>query len=95
MANDFEVILSDDEILDDGLSVSTDLDDYAPGSTAEITATGVAVGGTVTFEIDHVSGPGEDGVYGTADDTIVELGGDGHDSWSVTDGGAGFFERCG
>lgn len=89
MANDFEVILSDDEILDDGLSVSTDLDDYAPGSTAEITATGVAVGGTVTFEIDHVSGPGEDGVYGTADDTIVELGGDGHDSWTVTDGGAG------
>ncbi|GGE52068.1 hypothetical protein GCM10011517_19750 [Actibacterium pelagium] len=89
MPSDNEVILNDEEILDDGLSVSTDLDDYAPGSTAEITATGVDEGGSVTFEVEHVSDAGPDGIYGTADDTTVDLGGDGHDSWTVTDGGEG------
>ncbi|SFS05165.1 MSCRAMM family protein [Yoonia litorea] len=89
MTDQINVLLSDDEIIDDGLAVATDLDDYAPGSTAEILASGVDIGGTVTFKIDHVSGPGEDGIYGTADDTIVDLGGDGHESWSVTDGGEG------
>jgi hypothetical protein len=70
-------------------SVTTDKDDYAPGETATITASGFDVGATVTFEVDHVDGPGDDGVYGTADDETVDLGGDGHDPWTVTDGGAG------
>ena len=75
--------------LTDLLTVSTDLADYAPGETATITTTGVEVGATVAFEVDHVSGPGADGVWGTADDDINELGGEGHDAWTVTDGGAG------
>jgi hypothetical protein len=70
-------------------SVTTDKDDYAPGETATITASGFDVGATVTFEVDHVDGPGDDGVYGTADDETVDLGGDGHEPWTVTDGGAG------
>ena len=64
-------------------SVSSDKDDYAPGSTATITASGFEPGAWVTFEVDHVSDAGDDGVYGTADDTIVELNGDGHDPWTV------------
>ena len=35
------------------------------------------------------AGAGDDGVYGTADDSTVDLGGAGHDSWTGTDGGAG------
>jgi hypothetical protein len=70
-------------------SVTTDKDDYAPGETATITASGFDAGATVTFEVDHVDGPGDDGVYGTADDETVDLGGDGHDPWTVTDGGEG------
>ncbi|MCE5974032.1 hypothetical protein LZA78_11105, partial [Sinirhodobacter sp. WL0062] len=84
-----DVILSDDQILDDGLAVSTDKDDYAPGSTAIFTATGVEEGGSVTFEVEHVGDAGEDGVLGTEDDVVIDLGGDGHDSWTVTDGGEG------
>lgn len=67
--------------------VTTDLADYAPGATAFISATGFAEGSAVTFLIQHVSGPGPDGVYGTLDDDIKILGGDGHDPWVVIDGG--------
>ena len=84
-----DVILSDDQILDDGLAVSTDKDDYAPGSTAIFTVTGLEEGGSVTFEVEHVSDAGADGVLGTEDDVVINLGGDGHDSWTVTDGGEG------
>ena len=35
MANDDQIIITDEELLDDELRVLTDLDDYAPGSTAE------------------------------------------------------------
>ena len=70
-------------------SVSTHLEDYAPGSTAIVTATGFSTGSTITFEVDHVLDAGTDGVYGTSDDTLAELGGSGHLPWSVTDGGAG------
>lgn len=69
--------------------VTTDLADYTPGATAVITATGFAEGGTVVFSVQHVNGAGFDGVYGTADDAIEFLGGDGHDPWAVTDGGSG------
>ncbi|WP_038074617.1 DUF11 domain-containing protein, partial [Thioclava pacifica] len=85
-----EIILGDEQIVgSDGLTVSSDQDDYSPGSTAIITAEGVEEGGSVTFEVDHVTDPGPDGIYGTADDTTVDLGGDGHDSWTVVDGGEG------
>ena len=70
-------------------SVTTDLSDYAPDSTAEITATGFTPGATLRFEIDHVDGAGADGIFGTFDDEITQLGGSGHDPWYVTDGGAG------
>ncbi len=70
-------------------SVTTNSNDYAPGSYAIITATGFDAGSTVTFEVDHVSDPGADGMYGTADDVVIEMGGDGHDAWTITDGGDG------
>ncbi|MBR0875459.1 hypothetical protein JQ633_34255 [Bradyrhizobium tropiciagri] len=54
-------------------SVATDLADYAPGSTASITAT-VGVGDTVTFNVSDVAGTA---VSGT------------DQPWTVTDGGAG------
>ncbi len=66
--------------------LDTDKADYKPGETATITASGFVPGSDVTFEVDHVSGPGADGVYGTLDDQIVELGGKGHDAWTVKDG---------
>jgi hypothetical protein len=70
-------------------TVTTDKDDYAPGEDATITASGFEAGATVTFEVDHVSDEGADGAYGTADDTTIDLGGEGHDAWTVTDGGEG------
>ncbi len=70
-------------------TVTTDTADYPPGAWAEITASGFTAGSTVTFKVDHVSGTGPDGVYGTADDRVKILGGDGHKGWKVTDGGAG------
>ena len=57
-------------------AVTTDKDDYAPGETATITATGFRPGATLTFEVDHVDGAGEDGIFGTADDSIAETGGE-------------------
>ena len=70
-------------------TVTTDLDDYAPGSTAIITASGFAAGSTVTLEVDHAVGAGADGVWGTSDDVLDTNTGAGHEPWSVTDGGAG------
>ncbi|MCJ1884351.1 hypothetical protein LNN38_05760 [Pseudomonas sp. LA21] len=70
-------------------SVSTDQQDYAPGSTATITATGFAAGSTVTFQVQHVTDAGPDGIWGTPDDVIEITTGAGHDPWSVTDGGPG------
>ena len=69
--------------------VTTDLKDYAPGSTAMITASGFAAGSTVTLEVDHAIGAGADGVWGTSDDVLDTNTGEGHEPWSVTDGGAG------
>ncbi len=69
--------------------VITDLLDYAPGATATFTVYGVGEGDAITFEVEHVSDAGDDGVFGTLDDTVVDLGGDGHDPWVVVDGGAG------
>ncbi|WP_207886450.1 DUF5801 repeats-in-toxin domain-containing protein [Pseudomonas sp. 30_B] len=70
-------------------SVSTDQQDYAPGSTATITASGFAAGSTVTFQVQHVTDAGPDGIWGTPDDVIEITTGAGHDPWSVTDGGPG------
>jgi Ca2+-binding RTX toxin-like protein len=52
-------------------SVSTDLFDYLPCSTATITASGFIVGSTIEFQVFHVLGAGAEGVYGTLDDTIA------------------------
>ncbi|MCB1358903.1 MAG: hypothetical protein KDK53_21180 [Maritimibacter sp.] len=71
------------------LTVSTDLNDYGPGDTAVITASNVGIGGTVEFQVMHVDDAGADGLMGTADDVTVDLGGEGHESWCVTDGGLG------
>ncbi|TPI17981.1 hypothetical protein, partial [Mesorhizobium sp. B4-1-1] len=61
--------------------------DYAPGETVGITATEVADGGTLTFQVAHL-GAGADGVLGTADDVLTyDLTGTGT-PWTVTDGGA-------
>lgn len=70
-------------------SVTTDLNDYAPGATAYISSSGFQAGSAVTFRVQHVSGPGADGVYGTLDDEVVVLGGAGHDPWTIIDGGSG------
>src|SRR5262245_7256141 len=72
------------------LAVSVDQADadYAHGETVGITATNVAVGGSVEFSVAHVDA-GADGIVGTADDVLA------HDltgtdtSWTVTDGGVG------
>ncbi|MFL8986953.1 DUF5801 repeats-in-toxin domain-containing protein [Pseudomonas sp. QLc11A] len=69
-------------------TVTTNLKDYAPGSTAIITASGFAAGSTVTLEVDHAVGAGADGVWGTSDDVLDTNTGAGHEPWSVTDGGA-------
>ena len=68
-------------------TVSTDAQDYAPGAWAEITATGFDPVSSVTFQVQHASDAGADGLWGTLDDLIVDLGGQGHESWSVDDGG--------
>ncbi|HEY9619684.1 MAG TPA: hypothetical protein V6C78_04905 [Crinalium sp.] len=68
--------------------VQTDLLDYAPGSTATITASRFAVGETVEFQVIHLD-PGLDQQYGTADDVSGDNSGQGHLPWSITDGGAG------
>ncbi|MCA6122762.1 hypothetical protein J6500_12770 [Bradyrhizobium sp. WSM 1704] len=67
-----DALLSSDPSLA-SFSVATDLADYAPGSTASITAT-VGVGDTVTFNVSDVAGTA---VSGT------------DQPWTVTDGGAG------
>ncbi len=74
--------------IDPILLVTTDQTDYVPGSTATFTATNVAVGGTVAFDVAHVVDAGADGLVGTADDTLAnDLSGTA--PWTVTDGGAG------
>ena len=70
-------------------TVTTDLKDYAPGSTAIITASGFAAGSTVKLEVDHVTDAGADSVWGTPDDVLNTNTGEGHDPWYVTDGGTG------
>ncbi len=37
----------------------------------------------------HVSDAGEDGEYGTLDDVVIDLGGEGHEPFTVVDGGEG------
>ncbi|MFN9591942.1 MAG: beta strand repeat-containing protein, partial [Pirellulaceae bacterium] len=70
-------------------SVFSDLPDYAPGSTAIISAKNFTVGSTVQFQVSHVIDAGVDEVFGTLDDTLGDNSGSGHEPWSVTDGGAG------
>src|SRR5262245_4226935 len=67
-------------------AVSTDLLDYAPGSTAYITVTGADQGSTIEFLVRHVTNTGADGVFGTPDDVFGDNSGGGHTSFLVTDG---------
>ncbi|MGQ0578569.1 MAG: DUF7507 domain-containing protein, partial [Betaproteobacteria bacterium] len=70
-------------------SVTTDLLDYLPGSTAVITAKNFLVGSTIAFQVSHVLDAGKDGKYGTLDDkldTQTNATGGGHQKWYVTDG---------
>ena len=74
-----------DQNLDSGSStptVATDWPDYAPGSTATISATGFDAGSTVMFSIQTI-GAGADGIIGTADDTLSAPV-----TWLATDGAA-------
>src|SRR5258705_6035007 len=66
-------VLNDAGAYVQSFSVSTDLLDYAPGSTATFTAN-VGLGDTVTFDVTDVAGTA---VSGT------------DQPWTVTDGGAG------
>ncbi|MFM7097808.1 MAG: hypothetical protein ACKO16_10400 [Gemmataceae bacterium] len=68
--------------------VSTDLLDYAPGSTALITANNFKVGSEVVFQVSHMINAGPDGVWGTPDDVLdtVKNSGPDHQPWAVTDG---------
>ncbi|MGY4320585.1 MSCRAMM family protein [Bradyrhizobium sp. JR3.5] len=73
---------------DDLFSVTTDLSDYAPGSTASFTAWNVTPGGSIQFTVWHTIGAGPDGIWGTADDQLgTPLSGS--TPWTVTDGGFG------
>ena len=67
-------------------SVSTDLLDYAPGSTAIITAENFIIGSTLEFQVLHVIEAGDDGVWGTLDDVLGDNSGAGHETWIITDG---------
>src|SRR5574341_2327038 len=67
-------------------TVTTDLLDYAPGSTAFITASNFIIGSTLEFQVLHVTDPGSDGIYGTLDDMLGDNSGEGHQAWYVTDG---------
>ncbi|WP_435605328.1 DUF5801 repeats-in-toxin domain-containing protein [Pseudomonas knackmussii] len=70
-------------------SVTSDQSDYAPGSTALFTASGIAAGSTVEFKVQHAVGAGADNVWGTPDDVLGNNSGAGHEAWFVTDGGPG------
>jgi hypothetical protein len=74
-------------------SVVSDLPDYAPSSTAIISAKDFAVGSTVQFQVLHVIDAGVDEVFGTLDDTLGDNTGSGHTPWIATDGGAGDFDN--
>ncbi len=70
------------------LSVTTDKQDYQPGETAYITASGFGRGKSVQFQIEHLDS-GADKLFGTPDDQTIKTSGDGHEPWAITDGSAG------
>lgn len=68
-------------------TVETDKQDYQPGETAMITATGFAPGAVVKLQVQHLEA-GADGEFGTSDDVIVAPSdsGKGHHPWVIKDG---------
>ena len=56
-------------------TVVTDLLDYAPGSTATISASNFIIGSTLEFQVLHVIDAGDDGLYGTLDDVLGDNSG--------------------
>jgi hypothetical protein len=78
--NSFETRLTlEDSNERDDATVTTNLDDYPPGSTAIITGSNFQPGETIELQVLHTDG-------------IPNTGG-GHDPWQVTDGGAGDLDR--
>jgi uncharacterized repeat protein (TIGR01451 family) len=67
-------------------TVKTNKEDYQPGETAYITASGFNLGESVEFQVLHLNS-GADGVFGTTDDVTIDTSGDGHEPWRVKDGG--------
>jgi len=62
----------------ENLAVKTDLEDYAPGSTAYITATGFKPGSTIEFAIqEDANRPGDDGIANIYTPFYVTDGGEG------------------
>ena len=51
-------------------TVSTDKADYAPNETATISSSGFTPGSTVEYQVEIVSDPGADAVFGTSDDVV-------------------------
>ncbi|MGL5940608.1 MAG: DUF4347 domain-containing protein, partial [Waterburya sp.] len=64
-----------EELVEDLPSVTTDKQDYAPGSTAKISGDNFLPGETIELQVVH-------------NDDVPNTGG-GHDPWQVTDGGDG------
>ncbi|MGL6338657.1 MAG: DUF4347 domain-containing protein, partial [Waterburya sp.] len=64
-----------EELVEDLSSVTTDKQDYAPGSTAKISGDNFQPGETIELQVLH-------------NDNVPNTGG-GHDPWQVTDGGNG------
>ncbi|MFM2312704.1 MAG: hypothetical protein RLZZ04_1980 [Cyanobacteriota bacterium] len=64
-----------EELVEDLPNVTTDKQDYAPGSTAEISGDNFQSGETIELQVLH-------------NDDVPNTGG-GHDPWQVTDGGEG------
>ena len=65
-------IVTEEGVLDNSVivtpTVTTDLADYQPGSTAIITANNFIVGSTISFQVSHVLDSGSDGQHGTLDE---------------------------
>ena len=69
-------------------TVSTDKPDYAPNETATINSSGFIPGSTVEFQVEIVSDPGADAVFGTSDDVVDTQATQllAETPWLVTDG---------
>ncbi|BAZ29862.1 hypothetical protein NIES4074_23090 [Cylindrospermum sp. NIES-4074] len=86
--NKIKFLQSDDFLTnyESNSTVKTNKEDYQPGETAYITASGFTPGESVELQVLHLDS-GADGVFGTTDDVTIDTSGDGHKPWRVKDGG--------